>query len=84
MQRRGIRNKTLESIEGAAEGRSAVQDSPVVQLDELPALGLVVRGRPLGLVVVDYVQNLRPANGYENRKKHEQIFYSTKRLKDLG
>lgn len=50
----------------------------------LAELSTVADGKPLGLIVVDYVQNLRPAPLVERKPKHEQIGYATKRLKDLA
>lgn len=45
-------------------------------------------GAPLGLSVLDYIQNLRPAAEVEFKKEHEQVKFSTRRyqqtLKDLG
>lgn len=45
---------------------------------------IAVSGRPLGLVIVDYVQKLRPAPHLQRRPKHEQIAYSTEGLKNLA
>jgi replicative DNA helicase len=43
---------------------------------------------PLGLCVLDYIQNLRPAVEVEFKKEHEQVKFSTRRfsqtLKDLS
>lgn len=45
---------------------------------------VVTEGAPLGLVIVDYVQNLRPSPSVERRPQIEQIRYSTIRLKNLA
>lgn len=54
------------------------------QARSLHEQSLTTDGKPLGLIVVDYVQNLRPTPAFERRPKHEQIGYATKRLKDLA
>ncbi len=48
----------------------------------------VLHGAPLGLVIIDYIQNLEPAPEVESSKEHEQVKRSTKTfsklLKSLG
>lgn len=45
---------------------------------------IAVDGRPLGLVIVDYVQKLQPSPAVARRPLHEQIRYSTEGLKNLA
>ena len=45
---------------------------------------VLVEGRPLGLIVVDYVQKLKPAPLVAREKPYTQVKYSTERLKALA
>jgi replicative DNA helicase len=40
--------------------------------------------RPLGLVIVDYVQKLRPSRHLATEKRHEQVAHATRGLKALA
>lgn len=68
-----------------------VIDEPSQSVDEICSKAkaiqdksMVVDGVPLGLVVVDYVQNLIPPARMANEKAHVQVKYSTTRLKTLA
>lgn len=68
-----------------------VFDEPSVTADEICAQAkalaeqsVAVHGVPLGLLVVDYVQNLKASAPVERRPQLDQIRYSTVRLKNLA
>lgn len=68
-----------------------VVDTPSITVEEIVAKvkshaeqSMIVDGVPLGLVIVDYVQNLRASETVARRKKHEQVEHATRRLKNLA
>jgi len=77
----------LEDIKPAIhifDETSVTVDEIAARVKALQERSTMTRGKPLGLVIVDYIQNLRAPAGYEKRPKHEAIAYATKRLKDLA
>ncbi len=68
-----------------------VFDDPDPSVDDIAARtkalheqSMALNGVPLGLVIVDYVQKLKVARCVQGRQKHEQVAYSTERLKILA
>jgi replicative DNA helicase len=86
-QRITLASAEIEDIRPALH----VFDEPTQTVDDIAAQtkalaerSVVTDGVPLGLVVVDYVQNLKPPPHLERRPQLEQIRYSTVRLKALA
>lgn len=56
-----------------------VKTTTLAQLEMMP----IVEGVPLGLVIVDYLQRLKPMPEHARRERHEQIYESARAFKNL-
>ncbi len=71
--------------------RIDVHDEASVTVEEIATCvkarvdqGALIDGVPLGLVIVDYVQRLRPSKCVATRNTHDQVWHSTVALKNLA
>jgi replicative DNA helicase len=89
----GLLSQGLGSLQNT-KYRLTVYDDPAITVEEIAARVstdadrfLTEHGVPLGLVVVDYVQRLRPSPQFERGdrpKKHEYVAHATCGLKQLA